>query len=439
MPAAWDQSTGRGVVVSVIDTGYRPHADLLSNLVAGYDFIADAAIANDGGGRDADASDPGDFVTAAESTSGVFRGCGAYNSSWHGTHVAGTVAGVANNASGITGVAYGARLQPARVLGKCGGYTSDIAAAIIWAAGGPVSGVPTNPTPAKVINLSLGGGGGCGTTLQNAINTARARGAVVVVAAGNSSTSAANFSPANCSGVITVSSVGRGGARAYYSNYGANVDVAAPGGDMSTGYANGILSTLNTGATTPGADTYAYYQGTSMAAPHVAGVVALMRARNPSLTPDEIEARLRSSARRFPGSCSGCGTGIVDAQAAVTAAAAAPVSATDAETNNTLARAQSIPAYARFKGSISSSSDLDWLKVSVPAGRKLTAVMTPNTDANFDLAAYDARGTMLSSSSLATGLTEAVTVANSGTSTATFHIRVSRASGTGSYALSTAQ
>jgi serine protease len=210
LPPAWDKSTGSGIVVAVIDTGYRPHADLAANLVAGYDFINDSTVANDGDGRDGDASDPGDAVAAGE--------CGfgepASGSSWHGTHVAGTVAAVSNNGSGVTGVAFGAKVQPLRALGKCGGYTSDIADAIVWAAGGSVPGAPANATPARVINMSLGGGGGCDSTTQNAINSARGRGAVVVVAAGNSNANAANFSPASCNGVIAVAATNRSDGRA---------------------------------------------------------------------------------------------------------------------------------------------------------------------------------------------------------------------------------
>jgi len=316
-PAAWDRTNGSGVTVAVLDTGYLPHADLAANLVGGYDFISETGVSNDGDGRDASALDPGDAVVAG--------GCGGgyptrdLSSSWHGTHVSGTVAAVGNNAAGIAGVAWGAKLLPLRVLGKCGGYTSDIADAIVWAAGGAVAGVPVNPNPAKVISLSLGGGGACSRTFQDAITAARGRGAVVVVAAGNSNTDVTGFSPANCSGVITVAATGRSGARAYYSNFGSLVDIAAPGGDMSTGTANGILSTLNSGQTAPGADSYAYYQGTSMATPHVSGVAALMFARNPALTPDTLEATLKSTARAFPGACSQCGAGLMDANAAVTA------------------------------------------------------------------------------------------------------------------------
>src|SRR5690606_28918258 len=318
LPTAWDTTNGSGVRVAVIDTGYRPHADLAANIVGGYDFISDTFVANDGGGRDSDARDPGDWMNAGQCGGGYPPSFAS--SSWHGTHVAGTVAAVTNNSTGVAGVAYGAKVVPIRVLGKCGGLTSDIADAIVWAAGGSVSGVPSNPYPARVINMSLGGGGSCSSTMQSAINSARSNNAVVVVAAGNEATNAANSMPANCSGVIAVAATNRSGGRAYYSNYGNVVDLAAPGGDVRVSGSNGILSTLNTGTTTPGSDTYAFYQGTSMAAPHVAGVAALVLSVNSALTPDGVESLLKSTARPFPASCSGCGVGIVDAAAAVAAA-----------------------------------------------------------------------------------------------------------------------
>ncbi len=314
-PAAWDLSTGAGVTVAVIDTGYRNHVDLNSKILPGYDFISDATMGNDGNGRDSDALDPGDWVAANE----CYSGSPASNSSWHGLHVAGTVAAETNNNQGVAGVAWDADIVPVRVLGKCGGYTSDIADGIIWSSGGSVSGVPANANPAEVLNLSLGGSGSCPSTTQSAINTARANGSTVVVAAGNSNANAQNYTPASCSGVVTVASVDRSGNRAYYSNYGSVVDLAAPGGETQTA-SNGVLSTLNSGTSTPGSDNYSFYQGTSMAAPHIAGVAALMYAANPSITPDEVESALKSTARSFPGSCSQCGTGIVDAYQAVISA-----------------------------------------------------------------------------------------------------------------------
>ena len=321
--AAWDALTSPTTIrVGVIDTGYRPHADLAGRIIPGYDFIGDVLVGNDGNGRDSDASDPGDWITSAENASGYFQGCGTSSSSWHGTHVAGTIGAVANNNLGVVGISQSVLIQPLRVLGKCGGYTSDIADAIRWAAGLSVSGVPANSTPDRVVNLSLGGTGTCGTTMQNAVNAAVAAGTVVVVAAGNSNANASGFSPANCANVITVAATGHTGSRAYYSNYGTSVEIAAPGGDAQLGKT--ILSTLNSGTTTPGADSYANYQGTSMATPHVVGAAALVLAQNPSLTPAQVVSLLQSSATPFPSgsSCSTslCGAGIVNAAAAVVAA-----------------------------------------------------------------------------------------------------------------------
>lgn len=320
LPTAWDTTTGVGTVVAVLDTGYRAHADLAANLLPGYDMINDTFVARDGDGRDSDATDPGDWSNAGE----CGFGSPARSSSWHGTHVAGTVAAVTNNGSGVAGVAYGAKVVPVRVLGRCGGYTSDIADGIIWASGGSVAGVPANANPADVLNLSLGGGGSCPSTTQSAINTARANGATVVVAAGNSNANAANYTPASCNGVISVAATDRNGSKSYYSNFGSAVDVAAPGGDVTTGSQNGVLSTLNSGSTSPGSDNYEFYQGTSMAAPHVAGLVALMRSVDGALTPDQIESTIKSTARTFPGTCSQCGSGIADAAAAIAAISGGP-------------------------------------------------------------------------------------------------------------------
>ena len=441
-PTAWDNSTGTGIVVAVIDTGYRPHADLTANLVAGYDMIIDTAVSNDGDGRDSSPLDSGDWTVAGE----CGTGSPASNSSWHGTHVAGTIAAVTNNASGVAGVAFGARVQPVRALGKCGGYTSDIADGIVWASGGSVTGVPANPTPARVISMSLGGSGACGTTTQSAINAARSRGSVVVVAAGNSNADAANFSPANCNGVIAVAATGRTGGRAYYSNYGSIVDVAAPGGDMSTGSTNGVLSTLNSGTTTPGADTLAYYQGTSMATPHVSAVAALMLAKNPSLRPDQVESLLKSTARAFPATCTQCGSGIVDAAAAVAAAGGGtpppgPTLVAEVESNNTLATAQTItPNPATVNGSISSSTDTDYFKVSLGAGKTLTATLKPPATADYDLYLYNSAGTQIASSVLGTGATDTATVKNSGSSAVTVYARVRYYSGgPGTYTLGISQ
>ena len=312
LPTAWDNATGAGAVVAVIDTGYLPHADLADNILPGYDFISDPFIGNDGDGRDPDAQDPGDWISAGE--------CGFpfdVASSWHGTHVAGTIAALTNNSMGVAGVAFNAKILPARGLGKCGGFLSDIADAVVWSSGGSVAGVPDNTTPAHVINMSLGGRASCDATMQSAVDIARANGTTVVVAAGNSSEDAANHTPANCNGVITVAATDRAGGLAWYSNFGNTIEVSAPGGDTSSSAANGVLSTLNTGTTTPAEDSYDFYQGTSMASPHVAGLAALIYEAAPGITPDEVSNIITSTARPFPGTCNNCGTGIADAAAAV--------------------------------------------------------------------------------------------------------------------------
>jgi len=347
LPPAWDITTGSaGIVVAVIDTGILPHPDLKGRYLAGYDMIGDALIANDGNGRDSDPTDRGDWITSAESSGaaagGYFRGCPTGNSSWHGTHVSGTIGATTNNGAGIAGINWVSMILPVRVLGKCGGYTSDIADAMVWAAGLPVAGVPANPNPARVLNLSLGGSGSCGSTFQKAINAALGVNAVVAVAAGNSNADASGFSPANCAGVITVAATQGAGARASYSNYGTAVEIAAPGG----GDGNYILSTLNHGTTVPDLSSngwyYEYYQGTSMATPHVAGIVSLMLSANPTLTPAQVLARVQTTARAFPTGtgrdCTTalCGAGIIDAGAAV-AAVVVPASTGPAGTTTTLA------------------------------------------------------------------------------------------------------
>ena len=314
LPLAWDISTGLGAVVAVLDTGYVPHEDLSGNLIGGYDFISDTFVARDGDGRDPDALDEGDWTLANECAAGF----PATDSSWHGTHVAGTIAALTDNGTGVAGVAFNASVVPVRVLGRCGGLTSDIADAVAWASGASIPGIPNNPNPADVINMSLGGGGSCSAAMQSAINTAVANNTVVVIAAGNSDQNASQFSPANCNNVITVAATNQAGGKSYYSNFGAIVDVAAPGGEMFSGQLEGgVLSTMNSGTTTAASDTYAFSQGTSMAAPHVAGVAALLKSQDASLTPAAIESRLKNSARGFPSTCSGCGTGIVDALAAL--------------------------------------------------------------------------------------------------------------------------
>ena len=420
LPTAWDKSTGSGVVVAVIDTGYRPHADLSGQILQGYDFIGDTFVSNDGNGRDSDASDPGDAIAVGECGGG--QPTRAQNSSWHGTHVAGTVAARTNNSLGVAGVAYNAKIVPARVLGKCGGYTSDIADAITWTSGGAVSGVPTNANKARVLNLSLGGGGACDSTTQAAINGARSRGAVVVVAAGNDAMNVSNASPANCSGVVAVAATGKTGGRASYSNYGTLIDVAAPGGDGSYS----VLSTLNSGTSAPASDNYAGYQGTSMATPHVAGVAALMLSLNSALTPDDIESRLKSTARAFPASCSGCGTGIVDATAAVNSVVIIdPPPNTETESNNTTGTANLVSTSGTtMNGNMGSTTDTDYFRVDLPAGKTLSSVLTPNSSSDYDLYVYNSAGTLLGKSENGAGSVDSYNTTNTGTTTSTRYVRV---------------
>ncbi|XZG70561.1 S8 family serine peptidase [Chitinibacteraceae bacterium HSL-7] len=318
---AWDLATGDGVTVAVIDTGYRPHKDLLANLLPGADLITATDMSVDGDARDADAQDPGDFGTCQTS-----QGPRYSDSSWHGTHVAGTIAAVGNNNEGVAGVAYNAKIVPVRVLGRCGGYTSDIADGMIWAAGGSVPGLANNANPARVLNLSLGGTAtGCGQTYQNAINFARSKGAVVVVAAGNDNVDAANARPANCEGVITVASSDSAGRKSSFSNYGSLVEITAPG--------SSIYSTVDLGQTTPTGDGYANMSGTSMATPYIAGTVALMLSANRNLTPDQVSDILKQTAKPLPAACTqGCGAGLVDVQAAVAKAAGVTTSPTPVPT-----------------------------------------------------------------------------------------------------------
>lgn len=311
---ARDIATGKGIVVGVVDTGITSHPDLDANILPGYDMISDAGAARDGDGRDSDPSDMGDWMEATDR-------CNPYRvfqpSSFHGSHVAGTIAAIANNGIGIAGVAPDAKIVPVRVLGHCGGYTSDIIDGMLWAAGISVPGAPTNANPANVINLSLGGPGSCSYAQQQAVDKITAKGVTIVVAAGNNAKNASGFNPANCSGVITVASNGPTGDMSYFSNYGSTIEIMAPGGDMSKAQSDGILSTVSLGQRGPTTSGYSYMQGTSMAAPHVAGLAALLYQVKPDITPAQVLTAIQKTAR--PAECSkGCGSGIADAAAAVT-------------------------------------------------------------------------------------------------------------------------
>lgn len=306
--AYWAQGrTGsRDVVVAVIDTGLEvghPDIDGSGNVGAGYDFISDPWIANDGDGRDSNPADPGDNVGPGDPGKPIF--CPPEpEPSFHGTHVAGTVgAGGTNNGVGVSGGAWQVTVIPVRVLGRCGGSLADIADGILWAANAhDPSRAPVNPRPAAVINLSLGAGAPCDASplLADAVRRVVARGVVVVAAAGNSRQDAARFSPAGCPGVIAVAAGDARGHLAPYSNYGARVDLMAPGGDLGRddtqdGNGDGVLSTRSSRCGTASEPNrqcrYGYLQGTSMAAPHVAAAAALVLAHEPQLSQGPIEQR----------------------------------------------------------------------------------------------------------------------------------------------------
>ena len=269
---------GANVKVAVLDTGYVPHPDLVTGMANGYDFISDPLSARDGDGRDPDPKDEGDYAP--------YNLCkdqaNAHTSTWHGTSVAGVIGARGGNGMGIVGTADLARVQPVRVLGRCGGRTSDITDAIIWAAGGHVDGVPDNTYPAKIINMSLGTVSTCPAAYQRAIDIARSKGAIVVAAAGNGNTDASKYAPANCMGVITVGATTKDGKRASFSNYGTRVNISAPGEDILTLSMNSLDRPDNTKF------SYDYESGTSMAAPHVSALLAQQLVNGTTMTTEQV-------------------------------------------------------------------------------------------------------------------------------------------------------
>jgi serine protease len=316
--AAWSLTTGSpGVVIADLDTGVRfDHPDLrnttANRLLPGYNMIANAAVANDGGGRDSDASDPGDWVTAADAKTSQFSGCTVGNSTWHGTRTAGILGAITNNQQGIAGLTWQGWIEPVRVLGKCGGYDSDIIAAMAWAAGIPVSGVPPNPYPARIINMSLGSVGTCQSkdngAYQQMMNELVAAGVLVVVSAGNEGGPV--DVPANCAGAVAIAGLRQVGTKVGYSSLGPEVTLSAPAGNcVNTGPGQpclfSIVTTTNSGTTVPATNTYTdennFNVGTSFSAPIVSGIAGLMLAVNGNLTPEQLVARLQAGATKpFP-------------------------------------------------------------------------------------------------------------------------------------------
>lgn len=331
---AWDVVRGSAdVVIAVLDTGVVFETpDLMGRLLSGYDFVSDVPTANDGNGRDSNAADPGNWISSDDAQTSTFSGCSVKNSSWHGTFVAGQIAANTHSDSDVAGADWNVKVLPVRVLGKCGGLLSDVLDAMLWSAGLDVPGIPANPNPADVINLSLGSSTTCSSFEQTVVDRVTAAGAVVVAAAGNSG--GAVDSPANCGKVLSVGALDRDGSRASYSAIGNGVSLMAPGG-----FNNGLVGLGNSGTTTPASASLVSKTGTSFAAPLVAATAGLMRAVNPALTPTQLRSQIMSTSASFlsprassctanqgTGSCNCttavCGAGMLDAFAAVNSAKA---------------------------------------------------------------------------------------------------------------------
>jgi len=339
----------RGVVVAVLDTGITLHPELQGQVLPGWDFISDPVTANDGDGRDDDPSDPGDWVDAGDRQLPRFADCAEARSSWHGTVIAGLIAARSGNALGVASMHPAARILPVRVAGKCGATVVDILEGMRWAAGLPVAGVPPNPQPARIVNISFGGPAPCGLEYQTTLQELESAGVLVVAAAGNNAGAVSR--PANCPGVIGVVALNRDGFKTHYANFGpelAGRGLATVGGDDAGGAwgallgDSGLISIWNDGRRGPGEAGYAALYGTSFAAPLVSGTLSLMLAVNPSLSAAQLRQGLLQSVRphvqvqgmpdcsaQSPGRCActpaTCGVGILDAEQALRFAAA-PVS-----------------------------------------------------------------------------------------------------------------
>lgn len=428
LPPAWDIETGAGkpTVVAVVDSGVRfDHPDLSGVFLTGHDFVSEREFAGDGTGRDTNPEDPGDWVTRFGNAPAVQQFvdqglCGDFTfnpsltpSSWHGTFISGQIAARPNNAYGVAGMHWGASIVPVRISGKCGARLSDLLDGVRWAAGLPVAGAPINPNPARVINLSFGGGLPCDAAYRSLVADVTAAGSLLVVAAGNSAGPLTR--PADCPGVVAVASVRRDGAKAEYSSFGANVALSAPGGssanpgDFNASYRGfddtetWILAPDNASDTAPGAHVLGYKQGTSFSAPQAAGVASLMLAVNPNLTVGALTERLKAAVRphttAVAASCgpanstvcncttTTCGTGLLDAALALQlaqgpAAVIAPVGVVSPGTLVTLDGSGSLnlpgqPAIQSWSWSLVSGDPITLLPSGDPAR---VSVQLPNRE-----------------------------------------------------------
>ena len=344
--AAWVQSRGASdSVVAVLDTGYTDHPELAGRVINGFDFVSEIDYANDGDGRDTDAHDPGDWVSAEDrsANAALFKDCAVEDSVWHGTIIAGQMVALTDNAVDVAAAQWQGRVLAVRVAGKCGATVADIVDGMRWAAGLPVAGAPVNPHPARVITLSFGGDAVCGPAYQDAIDDLRAVGAMVVAAAGNEH--GAVLRPANCTGAIGVGAVNRDGFKTSYANFGKELTLTTVGGDPASDGAwgpllgdSGLLTISNRGTRGPGAPGRAYVFGSSFSVPLVAAAASLMLTVRPSLSAAQLIDGLQRSARPHvsspviktcsdanPGRCicttSTCGAGLLDVPEALRYAA----------------------------------------------------------------------------------------------------------------------
>jgi serine protease len=395
---AWDITTGNSSQrIGIVDTGLLlDHEDVGSRAVNGWDFVSDPTAANDGDGRDSDYGDPGDA-------------CGNEPSSFHGTHVAGTIGATANNGKGVAGLNWNAGLVIARVLGRCGGSDVDIMEGAAWLAGAHIDGVPdVGSDKVSVMNLSLGGSSDCSSYDQGIVDFINQQGTYFVAAAGNDSGLVG--SPGNCSGVVTVAAFGPTGNIAGYSDFGPEVAVVAPGGDETVdGTQGGVLSSIG-----PNASEYAFLEGTSMAAPHVTGAISLLQAVQPNLARTELIAALQSSGQ----SCGGCNgvpmLNLPSALFAIGATASAPPSSSPPpapstsvddqyEPNDDLAHATPASCGVDDSTLIAAEDNPDFYSLMPPANSEVAIAIHALNGADLDLYVVDDQGNILADSVSDTG------------------------------------